>query len=146
VASLQGDNVAFDKVALDNVLFDIEARIVRSQILAGEPRIDGRDTRTVRQIEIRNGVLLLLSSKKVEDLASMEQKNRLRDEIREAANKPLGIETPVSKPAETAVVTAAPPVGAAHVIETPKPAAGTTRDSAADSGVLEVLLTSFVIQ
>ena len=46
-----------DKVKLDNVLFDIEARIVRSQILAGEPRIDGRDTRTVRQIEIRNGVL-----------------------------------------------------------------------------------------
>jgi polyribonucleotide nucleotidyltransferase len=27
------------------------------QILAGEPRIDGRDTRTVRPIEIRNGVL-----------------------------------------------------------------------------------------
>ena len=31
--------------------------IVRSQILAGEPRIDGRDTRTVRPIEIRTGVL-----------------------------------------------------------------------------------------
>jgi polyribonucleotide nucleotidyltransferase len=30
---------------------------VRGQILAGEPRIDGRDTRTVRPIEIRNGVL-----------------------------------------------------------------------------------------
>jgi polyribonucleotide nucleotidyltransferase len=30
---------------------------VRSQILAGEPRIDGRDTRTVRPIEIRNSVL-----------------------------------------------------------------------------------------
>ncbi|HZV55772.1 MAG TPA: polyribonucleotide nucleotidyltransferase, partial [Rhodocyclaceae bacterium] len=29
----------------------------RSQILAGEPRIDGRDTRTVRPIEIRAGVL-----------------------------------------------------------------------------------------
>ena len=47
----------FDKVKVDNVLFDIEAKIVRSQILSGEPRIDGRDTRTVRQIEIRNGVL-----------------------------------------------------------------------------------------
>jgi len=57
VAALQGDGVVFDKVNLDNVLFDIEARIVRSQILSGEPRIDGRDTRTVRQIEIRNGVL-----------------------------------------------------------------------------------------
>ena len=30
---------------------------MRGQILAGEPRIDGRDTRTVRAIEIRNGVL-----------------------------------------------------------------------------------------
>ena len=57
IASLQGEGVAFDKVNLDNVLFDIEAKIVRSQILAGEPRIDGRDTRTVRQIEIRSGVL-----------------------------------------------------------------------------------------
>ena len=57
IASLQGEGVEFDKVKLDNVLFDIEARIVRSQILSGEPRIDGRDTRTVRQIEIRNGVL-----------------------------------------------------------------------------------------
>ena len=56
-AALQGDGVEFDKVKLDNVLFDIEARIVRSQILSGEPRIDGRDTRTVRQIEIRSGVL-----------------------------------------------------------------------------------------
>ena len=57
IAALQADGTVFDKVNLDNVLFDIEARIVRSQILSGEPRIDGRDTRTVRQIEIRNGVL-----------------------------------------------------------------------------------------
>ena len=39
------------------MMFEIEAKIVRSQILAGEPRIDGRDTRTVRPIEIRTGVL-----------------------------------------------------------------------------------------
>ena len=57
ITSLQGEGVEFDKVKLDNVLFDIEANIVRSQILSGEPRIDGRDTRTVRQIEIRSGVL-----------------------------------------------------------------------------------------
>ena len=57
IASLQEEGVVFDKVKLDNVIFDIEARIVRSQILSGEPRIDGRDTRTVRQIEIRNSVL-----------------------------------------------------------------------------------------
>jgi len=35
----------------------LEAKIVRGQILSGEPRIDGRDTRTVRPITIRNGVL-----------------------------------------------------------------------------------------
>jgi polyribonucleotide nucleotidyltransferase len=36
---------------------DLEARIVRGQILRGEPRIDGRDTRTVRPITVRVGVL-----------------------------------------------------------------------------------------
>ncbi|MGI4935519.1 MAG: polyribonucleotide nucleotidyltransferase [Janthinobacterium lividum] len=42
---------------VNNVLFDMEAKIVRTQILDGEPRIDGRDTRTVRPISIRTGVL-----------------------------------------------------------------------------------------
>ena len=57
MAALKADGVAFDGVAVEGMLFDIEAKIVRSQILAGEPRIDGRDTRTVRAIEIRNSVL-----------------------------------------------------------------------------------------
>src|SRR6266702_4850948 len=52
-----GGTVAADKATVGNVLFDIEAKIVRTQILNGEPRIDGRDTRTVRPIEIRTGVL-----------------------------------------------------------------------------------------
>ncbi|MEJ2767823.1 polyribonucleotide nucleotidyltransferase [Mycetohabitans sp. B46] len=46
-----------DAATVGNILFDLEAKIVRSQILNGEPRIDGRDTRTVRPIEIRTGVL-----------------------------------------------------------------------------------------
>ena len=54
---LKAEGVEFDSVAVEGMLFDIEAKIVRGQILAGEPRIDGRDTRTVRAIEIRNGVL-----------------------------------------------------------------------------------------
>ncbi|PPC93360.1 MAG: polyribonucleotide nucleotidyltransferase [Methylotenera sp.] len=37
--------------------FNLEAKTVRSQILNGEPRIDGRDTRTVRPITVRTGVL-----------------------------------------------------------------------------------------
>ena len=57
MSALKADGVAFDAVAVEGILFDIEAKIVRSQILAGEPRIDGRDTRTVRAIEIRNSVL-----------------------------------------------------------------------------------------
>jgi len=56
-AGLTAQGVEFDSVKVDGLLFEIEARIVRSQILAGEPRIDGRDTRTVRPIEIRNSVL-----------------------------------------------------------------------------------------
>ena len=40
-----------------NVMFDLESKIVRSQILDGEPRIDGRNTRTVRPITIRTSVL-----------------------------------------------------------------------------------------
>ncbi|WP_138514838.1 polyribonucleotide nucleotidyltransferase [Rhodoferax bucti] len=56
-AGLKADGVEFDSVKVEGLLFDIEAKIVRGQILAGEPRIDGRDTRTVRAIEIRNGVL-----------------------------------------------------------------------------------------
>ncbi|AIL33141.1 polyribonucleotide nucleotidyltransferase [Basilea psittacipulmonis] len=46
-----------DEVEVDNILFNLESEIVRTQILNGEPRIDGRDTRTVRPISIRLGVL-----------------------------------------------------------------------------------------
>ncbi len=57
MAGLKEQGVSFDAVKVEGLLFDIEARLVRGQILAGEPRIDGRDTRTVRPIEIRNSVL-----------------------------------------------------------------------------------------
>jgi len=40
-----------------DIFFELESKIVRTQILDGEPRIDGRDTRTVRPIAIRPGVL-----------------------------------------------------------------------------------------
>jgi polyribonucleotide nucleotidyltransferase len=58
VAALtEGVDNAPDVNTIKNVFFDLEAKIVRSQILDGEPRIDGRDTRTVRPISIRTGVL-----------------------------------------------------------------------------------------
>ena len=46
-----------DANAAKEICFALESKIVRNQILDGEPRIDGRDTRTVRPITIRLGVL-----------------------------------------------------------------------------------------
>ncbi len=46
-----------DERTVKNIFSDMEAKIVRGQILDGEARIDGRDTRTVRPITIRTGVL-----------------------------------------------------------------------------------------
>lgn len=46
-----------DAQSIKEGCFALESRIVRSQILDGEPRIDGRDTRTVRPITIRTGLL-----------------------------------------------------------------------------------------
>ena len=58
ISELGSDAVTPDQLnVLDAEFGDLEAKIVRNQILDGEPRIDGRDTRTVRPISIRTGVL-----------------------------------------------------------------------------------------
>jgi len=57
MADLAAAGVDADAADVGNILFDMEAKVVRSQILDGEPRIDGRDTRTVRPISIRSSVL-----------------------------------------------------------------------------------------
>ncbi|HEY3658710.1 MAG TPA: polyribonucleotide nucleotidyltransferase [Steroidobacteraceae bacterium] len=57
-ASAQGG--AAPKFTADQVggeFFNLEYRLVRERILDGHPRIDGRDTKTVRPIQIRTGVL-----------------------------------------------------------------------------------------
>jgi polyribonucleotide nucleotidyltransferase len=46
-----------DANVVRGIFKDMEAKIVRGQILNGEPRIDGRDTRTVRPISIRPTIL-----------------------------------------------------------------------------------------
>ncbi|PSB91955.1 polyribonucleotide nucleotidyltransferase [Candidatus Pandoraea novymonadis] len=56
IAVAKGERVP-DEIEVRNILCELESKIVRSKILAGEPRIDGRDTRTVRPISIRTGVL-----------------------------------------------------------------------------------------
>jgi polyribonucleotide nucleotidyltransferase len=43
--------------AVKDAFHNLEASVVRNRILSGQPRIDGRDTRTVRPITIRTGVL-----------------------------------------------------------------------------------------
>ena len=52
-----GEAGAPDENTVGNLFFEIEAGIVRGRILSGAPRIDGRDTRTVRPITMRSGVL-----------------------------------------------------------------------------------------
>ena len=49
------DTVAANQVK--DAFHALEASVVRNRILSGMPRIDGRDTRTVRPITIRTGVL-----------------------------------------------------------------------------------------
>lgn len=46
-----------DMNEVHGILFEMEAHVVRTNILEGKPRIDGRDTRTVRPIEIRQSIL-----------------------------------------------------------------------------------------
>lgn len=55
-AEAAGTEVA-DMNEVHGILFEMEAHVVRTNILEGEPRIDGRDTRTVRPIEIRQSIL-----------------------------------------------------------------------------------------
>jgi polyribonucleotide nucleotidyltransferase len=51
------DEAGFSAEDVRNATDKLEKRIVRSRIIEGNPRIDGRDTRTVRPITVRTGVL-----------------------------------------------------------------------------------------
>jgi polyribonucleotide nucleotidyltransferase len=55
--ALLAEDETLQKNYLNELFSALEARIVRGKILNREPRIDGRDTRTVRPITIRTGVL-----------------------------------------------------------------------------------------
>jgi len=52
-----GDAPKYTADQVDGQLFKLESNIVRERILNGEPRIDGRDSTTVRPITIKVGVL-----------------------------------------------------------------------------------------
>ncbi|HQU16394.1 MAG TPA: polyribonucleotide nucleotidyltransferase [Gammaproteobacteria bacterium] len=51
------DGAGWTAEAISGGIDRLEKRVVRRRVIAGEPRIDGRDTRTVRPITIRTGVL-----------------------------------------------------------------------------------------
>jgi polyribonucleotide nucleotidyltransferase len=57
VEKLSAGNPEINPNEVKDIFFNLESKIVRTQILDGEPRIDGRDTRTVRPIACRVGVL-----------------------------------------------------------------------------------------
>ena len=57
VAQLCGEDSNWDEADVRGAIESLEKRIVRGRILDGFPRIDGRDTRTVRPITVRTGVL-----------------------------------------------------------------------------------------
>jgi polyribonucleotide nucleotidyltransferase len=52
-----GEQPRWNPQAVESALFRLESNIVRQRILNGEPRIDGRDTRTVRPISVKVGVM-----------------------------------------------------------------------------------------
>ncbi|NNC24498.1 polyribonucleotide nucleotidyltransferase [Salinisphaera sp. USBA-960] len=56
VAQFAGED-ADAEATVKAALGDVEKKTVRSRVLNGEPRIDGRDTRSVRPIEVETGVL-----------------------------------------------------------------------------------------
>ncbi len=57
VDKLCGDEDGMDEGKVREAIESLEKKTVRGRIISGEPRIDGRDTRTVRPITIRTGVL-----------------------------------------------------------------------------------------
>ena len=58
LAELCGDDTPAEEVEkIKAMLKAVEKKLVRGRILAGQPRIDGRDTRSVRPITVRTGVL-----------------------------------------------------------------------------------------
>ena len=56
-AMTEGEEPQWSEGDIKNTIEDLESHIVRSSILAGENRIDGRDNKTIRPISVEVGVL-----------------------------------------------------------------------------------------
>ena len=57
LAELDGNGDDFESDDIVDAFYKLEKDIVRASVLDGEPRIDGRDTKTVRPINVEVGVL-----------------------------------------------------------------------------------------
>jgi polyribonucleotide nucleotidyltransferase len=58
IESLAGaDDARWTNDEVKGALSKLEKRVVRQRVIAGEPRIDGRDTTTVRPIDVKVGIL-----------------------------------------------------------------------------------------
>ena len=57
VESLANDDAGISAEDVSDAFKKLEKKIVRGRIIAGQPRIDGRDNRTVRPISIQVGIL-----------------------------------------------------------------------------------------
>ncbi len=58
ISGLTSEETAPEEIgAIQEAVKDIEKQTVRQRIISGEPRIDGRDSRTVRPINVRVGVM-----------------------------------------------------------------------------------------
>ena len=57
IATLLAEDETLDENELGEILHAIEKNVVRSRVLAGEPRIDGREKDMIRGLDVRTGVL-----------------------------------------------------------------------------------------
>lgn len=57
LAKLKEQNEELDENEIINIIVDLESQIVRQRVIAGEPRIDGREKDMIRALDIRTNVL-----------------------------------------------------------------------------------------
>ena len=53
----EGDDASWSSDEVKGALSKLEKQVVRQRVIKGEPRIDGRDTTTVRPIDVKVGIL-----------------------------------------------------------------------------------------
>jgi len=57
VAALLAEDAALDDAEIGDIVHSLEKNVVRTRILSGEPRIDGREKDMIRGLDVRTGVL-----------------------------------------------------------------------------------------